>query len=68
MGLVNFKLGFQGPVDTFVFTFLDLTHLVRTGPGGDGTLWGAKVNGHITVTSQGEIIEHSFDFSDCVAL
>jgi hypothetical protein len=50
------------------FTFIDLTHLVRTGPGGDGTTWGAKFISHVTVTPTGEFIEHTVDAGDCVAL
>jgi hypothetical protein len=68
-GLDTFKFRFQPPGDSFIATFHDLTHLVRTGSGGGaGTLWGAKINGHITVTPDGHVSEHSFDFSDCVAL
>jgi hypothetical protein len=50
------------------FTFLDLTHLVRTGPGGDGTTWGARFLNHVTVTPAGQITEHTVDAGDCVAL
>ena len=50
------------------FTFFDLTHLVRTGPGGGGTLWGAKFMHHITITPTGHVTEHFVDASDCVAL
>jgi hypothetical protein len=49
-------------------TFLDLTHLVRTGPGGDGTIWGAKFITHLTVTPTGQFIEHTVDAGDCVQL
>jgi hypothetical protein len=69
MGLVNTRVHAQPLGDTFVATFQDLTHLVRTG-GGDaaGTLWGAKLSTHTVFTSSGQIIEHAFDLTDCIAL
>ena len=66
MGLSTFQERFDPTSGEF--TFLDLTHLVRTGPGGDGTLWGAKIINHLTVTATGQLIDHSVDASDCVAL
>jgi hypothetical protein len=50
------------------FTTFDLTHLVRTGLGGDGTLWGAKIMYHISTTPTGHVTEHLVEASDCVAL
>jgi hypothetical protein len=69
MSLVNTRVHAQPLGDNFVATVQDLTHLVRTG-GGDaaGTLWGAKLSIHTVFTSSGQIIEHAFDLTDCVAL
>jgi hypothetical protein len=64
MGLTNFTEQVRESGDTFVFTFLDLTHLVA----GDGTLWGTKLTQHITVTSSGQLVENEFDAGDCVLL
>jgi peptidase E len=50
------------------FTTFDLIHLVRTGPGGDGTLWGAKIMYHISTTPTGHVTERLVEVSDCVAL
>jgi hypothetical protein len=68
MGLTNLTSQVQQVGETFVMTFLDLTHLVRTGPGGDGTLWGAKFVQHLTITSTGQVIDNVFDATDCVQL
>ena len=64
MGLTNFTERVRESSDMFVFTFLDLTHLVA----GDGTLWGAKLIHHLTVTPSGQVVENEFDAGDCVQL
>ena len=68
MGLFSLKIRPQASGESSVVTFLDLTHLVRTGPGGGGTIWGAKFINHVTVTPTGHVSEHTIDASDCVAL
>jgi hypothetical protein len=68
MGLRSSKFRFPRSSDSFVTSFLDLTHLVRPGSAGAGTLWATKIIGHITLTPTGKIIEQSLDASDCVAL
>jgi hypothetical protein len=70
MGLFSVKSQVQQVGETFVMTFLDLTHLVRTGPGGEGSrsLWGAKFIQHTTITSTGQVIDNVFDGTECVQL
>jgi hypothetical protein len=70
MGLTNITSQVQQVGETFVLTFLDLTHLVRTGPNGQASrsLWGAKFIQHLTITSTGQVIDNVFDATDCVAL
>jgi hypothetical protein len=64
MGLENVTERVRESGGMFVFTFLDLTHLVA----GDGTLWGAKLIQHVTVTPSGQVVENEFDAGDCVQL
>jgi hypothetical protein len=64
MGLENFTERVRESGGMFVSTFADLTHLVA----GDGTLWGAKLLQHVTVTPSGQVVEHEFDAGDCVQL
>jgi hypothetical protein len=70
MGLLSIKSQVQQVGETFVMTFLDLTHLIRTGPGGQGSrsLWGAKFIQHLTITSTGQVIDNVFDGKDCEQL